>query len=232
MDWLPYLLPPKGREEFVLRESGVLPAEDTTTFEMTTDLLQLLDETSDLIESPQFSHVLTLLNNEAFSLLIDEKCATEFLSSSLNSQDHEQQQQQEASLFMAKAKLASILAVMSQQSYVIGNGTEMPNEYLSAMEQRVMDLDAFAAVIYSSNLDVDIESRAATPEMAKPDKSGTLSNGGDGDGNGLQRLISDMNDGNSRQSSLMLQSDSSSQNASSAIDNAFEQAWNQASSQP
>ena len=69
--WLPYLL----QEETVLQESGVLLSSTPSSPETAVALRHLLDETSDLIESPSFSHILTLLNNEGFTMLIDQKCA-------------------------------------------------------------------------------------------------------------------------------------------------------------
>ncbi|WEW56626.1 peroxin [Emydomyces testavorans] len=156
--WLPYLLPPREQEDHVLHESGVLSATETSPQSAAT-LTQLLDETSDLIDSPSFTHVISLLNNEAFSYLVDTKYASEAF------QDTPQTRKREASPPFSstvtiippsapKAKLASILAVVSRQAHVIGNGTNPPNEYLSVMEREVRELEAFAAVIYSSNFDL------------------------------------------------------------------------------
>lgn len=207
MNWLPYLLPPSGREEYVLRVSGVLDTEkELDTFKINGNLRQLLDETSDLIESPHFSRILALLVGEAFSLLIDQKCAAEAFPAFPASQD----QKQDRWPARPKTKLASVLAVMSQQSYVIGNGTEMPNEYINAMEQGVPDLDSFAAVIYSSNLDVGIdkESHGPTCGTTVQDRDEPLSRG---------VIVSDQNDRNTSQQSVL------------TIDDAFEKAWGQAS---
>ena len=51
------------------------------------------------------------------------------------------------------AKLPIVLATLTRAAHQIGNG--MPNEYLQAMEQ-VGDLEAFAAVVYSSNWETEI----------------------------------------------------------------------------
>ncbi|KLU89053.1 peroxisomal biogenesis factor 3, partial [Magnaporthiopsis poae ATCC 64411] len=70
--WLGFLLPPAGEEESVLRESGILDdsaaALDESavvvppaTVAVPPALRRLVDETSDLIDSPSFSHVLKLL---------------------------------------------------------------------------------------------------------------------------------------------------------------------------
>ncbi|OJD14896.1 hypothetical protein AJ78_04812 [Emergomyces pasteurianus Ep9510] len=179
--WLSCLLPSRDQEEFVLKESGVLSASETSPQDA-SNLRHLLDETSDLIDSPQFSQILTLLNNEAFSLLIDNKCAIEaFKNTNLTHHPHHPSTQQDpqhqppqpsqnfsSSVTLtqttytsshtspSKAKLATILAVIARQAHAIGNGTEPPNDYLSAMEQGVRELEAFAAVVYSSNFDVKL----------------------------------------------------------------------------
>ncbi|PGH10131.1 hypothetical protein AJ80_07582 [Polytolypa hystricis UAMH7299] len=165
--WLPYLLPPKEQEDFVLKESGVLSASETSVKSSST-LRHLLDETSDLIDSPTFSHILTLLNNEAFSTLIDNKCAAEAFklpapsgsTTQTPSQPPQQSFSSTATIIPAsdpsppKAKLATVLAVVSRQAHNIGNGAGPQNEYLAAMEQGVRELEAFAAVVYSSNFDL------------------------------------------------------------------------------
>ena len=58
------------------------------------------------------------------------------------------------------AKLATILAVMTREAHQIGSG--VPNEYVQALES-VSDLEAFAAVIYSSNLELEASAYDATP---------------------------------------------------------------------
>jgi Peroxin-3. len=55
-----------------------------------------------------------------------------------------------------KTKLANLLAVLARQAHVIGNGSHAPNEYLAAMDQNVRELEAFSAVIYSSNFDLEL----------------------------------------------------------------------------
>jgi len=50
--WLPFLLPPQDKEEYVLKESGMTAPSQMTS----TSLRRLIDETSDLIDSPQFTH--------------------------------------------------------------------------------------------------------------------------------------------------------------------------------
>ena len=55
-----------------------------------------------------------------------------------------------------RVKLAHIMAVFTRQAHVIGNGNA-PNEYLSAVEAEVRELESFAAIIYTNNLDQSVE---------------------------------------------------------------------------
>lgn len=197
MKWLPYLLPPRDQESYVLSESGVIPsAQQTTSVSSSTTttttsgadpLRRLLDETSDLIDSPNFTHVNTLLLNALFSHLIDSKVASQAFKPaspppstqpaptadptspgslnlpsplartgpSLNAIDSA------ATITPAlmglpdpKSKFANVLAVLTRQAHSIGNGTNPPNEYLGALEE-VRELEAFAAVVYSSNFELE-----------------------------------------------------------------------------
>ncbi|KAK1998288.1 peroxin-3 [Colletotrichum falcatum] len=151
--WLPYLLPPRDREDYVLRESGILEESIVILSESTTSqspssspaVRRLLDETSDLIESPSFTHVLTLILDAGFSLLVDKKLA----SAAFGKPDLAQSEPRTSQVVL----LPKILSVLTRQAHVIGNG--MPNEYLQEMEQ-VADLEGFAAVVYSSNWENEI----------------------------------------------------------------------------
>ncbi|GJC80643.1 peroxisomal biogenesis factor 3 [Colletotrichum liriopes] len=151
--WLPYLLPPRDREDHVLRESGILEESIVVLSESTTSqspssspaVRRLLDETSDLIESPSFTHVLTLILDAGFSLLVDKKLA----SAAFDKPDLAQSEPRTSQVVL----LPKILSVLTRQAHVIGNG--MPNEYLQEMEQ-VADLEGFAAVVYSSNWENEI----------------------------------------------------------------------------
>ncbi|KAF2086840.1 Peroxin-3 [Saccharata proteae CBS 121410] len=159
--WLTYLLPPPSEESYVLSESGMTASSTTTT--IAPPLRRLLDETSDLIDSPSFSHVLTLLLDTTFSLLIDTKIAT--LAYKLPPVSASAARIVELTdPSSAKAKVANTLAVFCRQAHGIGSGAN--NEYLQAMEG-VRDLEAFAAVVYSSNF-----------EFEAPEEVGVL--GGDG----------------------------------------------------
>ena len=176
--WLPHLLPPRDQQSNVLQESGVIldPTASTVNLETHVDssalnslrhnvnfsdsLRHLLDETADIIESPLFNNVLTLLLDAAFSQLTDNKLRSEaYKLPPLGKSDFSQ----DASLHKiahASTKLASILAVMTREAHQIGRG--LPNEYVQALEN-VSDLEGFAAVIYSSNSDSASSSAQSQP---------------------------------------------------------------------
>lgn len=116
----------------------------------TASLRRLIDESSDLIESPAFTHVLTRLLDAAFSHLIDVKISQ--LSYKIPPISESTARVQEIVGSDTKAKVASSLAVFCRQAHSIGTGAN--NEYLVAIEQ-VRDLEAFAAVVYSSNFEVE-----------------------------------------------------------------------------
>ncbi|PYI22198.1 putative MFS transporter [Aspergillus violaceofuscus CBS 115571] len=139
----------KEEEDHLLEESGVLGVTEPYSPQTTATLRHLLDETADLIDSPTFTRVVLLLNNECFETLI-QQCATEAFKSS-----HMPAPQSFTSVATVipaavssepKTKLANVLAVLARQAHVIGNGTAPPNLYLNAMEQGVRELEAFAAV--------------------------------------------------------------------------------------
>ena len=154
-DWLKFLLPPQDKEDEVIRASGILEDNNSapTAQPSPESLRRLLDETADLVESPAFSHVLTLLLDAGFSTLVDKKLASEAF---------EFPQEETGSLLVPDNRdlkrskvilLPKILSVLTRQAHVIGNG--VPNEYLQDMEL-VRDLEAFAAVVYSSNWENEV----------------------------------------------------------------------------
>lgn len=184
--WLPFLLPPRDMEEFVLKESGILddsaasqtqqteraPASPTST----ASLRRLLDETSDLIESPTFTHVLTQILDAGFSVLLDRKLAEGpfDLPPPPSSPVAAAQIVTDVSPDLQRVRgekkvlLPKCLSILTRQAHYIGNG--MPNEYLQAMEG-VQDLEGFAAVVYSSNWENEIRAE----EMLPPSGSETTS---------------------------------------------------------
>jgi len=157
--WLRYLLPPEEEEEFVLKESGMtkessLSGSVSISSPGLTPLRRLLDETSDLIDSPPFSHVLTLLLDAGYSTLVDQKIAQQAYKVPLTSDIPDLNAPRITEVVDVKpVKLPIVLAILTRQAHSIGNG--VPNEYLQSMEQ-VRDLEAFAAVVYSSNWENEI----------------------------------------------------------------------------
>ncbi|KKK17972.1 hypothetical protein AOCH_005265 [Aspergillus ochraceoroseus] len=158
--WLAYLLPPREEEDHLLEESGVLGVTEPSTPQTTATLRHLLDETADLIDSPTFTRVQMLLNNECFETLI-QQCKLDAFKST-GPVTAPQSFTSVATVVPAtasstpKTKLANVLAVLARQAHVIGNGTSPPNLYLTAMDQGVRELEAFAAVVYSSNFDFEL----------------------------------------------------------------------------
>ncbi|KAH0538735.1 hypothetical protein FGG08_004687 [Glutinoglossum americanum] len=159
--WLPYLLPPREQEDYVLHESGMSSSTmppTTTTDSSHMPLRKLLDETSDLIDSPPFTYVLTKLLDAGFSVLVDEKLRFQAYKLPPDpSLGGSRIQEISGDEIEAKAKVANILAVLTRQAHSIGLGTnaeEKVNEYLRAMEQQ-RDLEGFAAIVYSSNFEFE-----------------------------------------------------------------------------
>ncbi|KAF4585688.1 Peroxin-3 family protein [Ophiocordyceps camponoti-floridani] len=168
-DWLRFVLPRPELEAEVIRESGILDdnaSQGGDSQPSSPALRRLLDETADIVESPAFVHVLTLVLDSAFSLLVDNKLAVEA---------YETADEQAREQLRSKAVLLpKILSVLTRQAHVIGNG--MPNEYLQEMET-VRELESFAAVVYSSNWenemrDEDVEDVAAKLRSAIRGQSG------------------------------------------------------------
>ena len=181
--WLPYLLPPKYHQDVIhelnrkIHTTDSSPLSDppnptsssqsspspSTTIPLS--LRRLLDETSDLIDSPTFPHVLTRLLDTTFSHLNDQKLRTQAFhlpppssepalpSASDDARIVDVSDTNDSDSKNAKAKLAIILAAVTKQAHAIGTG--VPNDYVQAMEG-VRELEAFAAVIYSSNFEGDL----------------------------------------------------------------------------
>jgi len=169
--WLEFLLPPQEQEEYVLNESGMigsLQREPRSGPLISKSLRRLLDETADLIDSPPFTHVLTLLLDAGYSTLVDNKIASQAYKIPSDTLSTSAPQITEL-IDPGPVKLPVVLATLSRQAHSIGNG--MPNEYLQSMEA-VRDLEAFAAVVYSSNWENDMvpfddEEAGLTAETAK-----------------------------------------------------------------
>lgn len=207
--WLPFLLPPADQEESVLQESGIStppnlpqsprpqdptstpspPAFPTPPSTASPPLRRLLDETSDLIDSPMFTHVLTLLLDATFSHLVDRKLRSEAYKLApltptplLEPRITEVTDPEPSTV---SAKLATILAVMTREAHKIGNG--VPNEYVQAIEA-ASELEAFAAVVYSSNFEfvAGLDS-SSTPDSTASGSRDEIAGGGN-NGNGLASI--------------------------------------------
>ena len=183
--WLPFVLPPRQEEESVLVESGVITppsSSSPTTPDPTSNagpnrsastpintssgpLRRLLDETADLIDSPTFTRIHTLILNTLFSHLIDVKVAEQAFPrptevSNLNTSGRIQEVESDVTVVPAdpRVKLATILAMLTRQAHAIGNnGSDPPNDYVQAVERDVKELESFAAVIYANNLAQSVE---------------------------------------------------------------------------
>ena len=162
--WLRYLLPPEDQESFVLQESGVQssspsPPSTSTPSKDTTTLRLLLDETSDLIDSPTFTHVLTQLLDAGFSTLIDQKISAQVFSKQHPNPPPPPPPSPTTTtteeIRNTTTKVATILAIMTRQAHSISNSLNNNNDYLQAMDA-CHDLDAFSAVIYSSNFEREV----------------------------------------------------------------------------
>lgn len=136
-------------------------------------LRRLLDEAADLVDSPSFSRLHLLTLNSMFTHLIDNRVIAQLYpqpntqsppQSDTSSQypgAHPRIQELDSAVTVIpsepRVKLASILAILTRQAHAIGNGSNPPNEYLSKVDAEVRELDSFAAVIYTSNLEAGIE---------------------------------------------------------------------------
>ena len=168
--------PPQISRPQDLTPMPTAPASPPSSSTTSPLLRRLLDETSDLIDSPIFTNILTLLLDATFSHLIDTKVRSEaYKVAPLTSSPTP-----ESRIFditdpdplTASTKLATILAVMSREAHKIANG--VPNEYVQAIEA-VSELEAFAAVIYSSNFEVEtrFENTITSNSSASGRKDGT-----------------------------------------------------------
>ncbi|PNY23768.1 Peroxisomal biogenesis factor 3 [Tolypocladium capitatum] len=167
-DWLMFLLPPQHLEDDVIRQSGIMDdnsLQGGSSQPSPAALRRLLDETADLVESPAFSHVLTLILDAGFSVLVDKKLASEAFElppqEALPTPGSSDLRRTRAIL------LPKILSVLTRQAHAIGNG--VPNEYLQDMET-IRALGAFAAVVYSSNWENEMREDGLTDSAVHADK--------------------------------------------------------------
>lgn len=192
--WLQYLLPPREEEGFVLKESGMGSDHSSgpSSSHGNTPLRRLLDETSDLIDSPPFSHVLTMLLDAGFSTLVDQKLSQQVFKILPTSDIADLNAPRITEIVEPKpVKLPIVLALLTRQAHSIGNG--VPNEYLQSMEQ-VRDLEAFAAVVYSSNWEseispMDVEDSTPFVQKEGPGGSEVLPAGAASESSGRESIV-------------------------------------------
>jgi len=200
--WLPFMLPAREDEETVLIESGVItppssslattpepssnsgPNRSGSTLINTSSgpLRRLLDETADLIDSPTFTRIHTLILNTLFSHLVDVKVAEQAFPrptevSNFDTSGRIQEVESAVTVVPAepRVKLATILAVLTRQAHAIGNnGSDPPNDYVQVVDRDVKELESFAAVIYANNLTQSVEeSRPRTADSTMKGADGT-----------------------------------------------------------
>ncbi|RMY72986.1 hypothetical protein D0864_10306 [Hortaea werneckii] len=194
MRWLEYLLPPQDEEAFVVRQAGSPDGEDSEMDsasgqqQISVSLRRLLDETSDLIDSPTFSQVLTRLLDAGYSNLVDNRIAVEAFkvgdpsSSGVLGMSAYGGESRVSEIVDTKAKLAHILPVFCRQAYVIAAGSGDleavdgvsggGNDYLTVLDG-VDQLSAFAAVIYSSNFEQEVAAGAKESNTADVPRTAT-----------------------------------------------------------
>lgn len=122
----------------VLAQSSTSTAEvkeGTTTDPVSPSLRRLLDETSDLIDSPRANTVMTLMLNAAFTFLLESKLTDNAFKPKATALPPTQPSEEARGSGedndvgdAATTKFASVLAALSRQAHSIGN--DMPNEYL------------------------------------------------------------------------------------------------------
>jgi peroxin-3 len=110
-------------------------SSQSTSPTTTTSLRRLIDETSDIIDVK-----ISQLSYKIPPISADSARITEIVGDGV------------------KAKVANSLAVFCRQAHNIGAGAN--NEYLDKIEQ-VGELEAFAAVVYSSNFEFESPALAA-----------------------------------------------------------------------
>jgi len=145
------------------------PTSSSPAVTTSRPLRRLLDETSDLIDSPMFTHVLTLLLDATFSQLADTRLRSEaYKLPSLTPEPAPAARITEVievDPATASTRLANILAILTREAHKIGNG--VPNEYVQAAEG-VSELEGFAAVVYSSNFEFEAGLEASvTPDSSR-----------------------------------------------------------------
>ncbi|KAK9313538.1 Peroxin-3 [Lipomyces starkeyi] len=154
-NYLEILLPTsKEGEEFVLSNNPCSEQEFQSSpirEQAIAPLLRaLLDESTDLIESPNAKGVISGLVSEGFKLLLNSLQIKYFFLVSEGAQDdHDSRQKIVEFQEEKKVRLANILAGITQQSHEMVVVNENANPYLSAMNC-LPELRNFSAIVYSN----------------------------------------------------------------------------------
>ncbi|KAJ3022359.1 peroxin [Thoreauomyces humboldtii] len=148
-----FLLPKEGSEEEVLRAGGA----DEDGFNMDADLTDLLNETRDFLDSPDFRRVVTSCFDEAFDLLFKQIRPTFHVEQSYEIPKSAVVEVAEGDAPVAQETtsaprgkvlpLAGVVPVVSRLVHHIVNG--VPNIFLEALSAQP-DLKAICVVAYTS----------------------------------------------------------------------------------
>jgi len=117
-----------------------------------------------------FSTVLTSILDAGFTVLADNKIAT--LGFKLPLISSSQSRVHEIVGTDVSTRLASLLSVFCRQAHTIGAPHD--NEYLAAMEN-VRGLEAFAAVVYSSNFEIEAPDFSSNNTVRAPSSKAATS---------------------------------------------------------
>ncbi|KAI8099208.1 Peroxin-3 [Halteromyces radiatus] len=138
-----WMLPDTHEEELeLLRETGFSGMDDTN--ESTVTLRQLLDETKDFIDSPDFITVFSCCLEEVYSIFDHNAFGKVLLPSPLDSSVQRIQELTNDSIEIKKMTLANLLPAISRQAHLVIAG----NEYLNGFAY-LKELQAFSAMIYT-----------------------------------------------------------------------------------
>ncbi|KAG2235842.1 hypothetical protein INT48_003954 [Thamnidium elegans] len=142
-----FMLPDTEEEELEFIRGAGFDEEYPTEKTSTISLRQLLDETKDFIDSPDFSQVLSSCLDEVFAIFDHHAFAKTLLpnhepmGSSIKEISHAEALDLEQE---KKVILANLLPTISRQAHLIIAG----NEYLNAFAY-IKELQAFSALIYT-----------------------------------------------------------------------------------
>ncbi|KAF8457961.1 Peroxin-3 [Terfezia claveryi] len=134
-----YLLPKPHEERIVFNEFGYVAPPTMPGLEYTASpaLRQMLDETSDLLDSPVAGVVIRTMLDSGFGLLVEERIGSQVFRkqapvarSTVPRIEVTDSSGGEKSEVLVEGKLSNVLAVMKREAAMIGG--RAPNEYLQA----------------------------------------------------------------------------------------------------